>query len=140
MFCHFQCTLFMLHFFCVAIFSCCTFFVLHCFSVVALSLCCTFPLSHSFHLIFVFVYVCFFLTVTVTVFPCCTRFRLHFLQIALFSYYTLFMLLFSGYNYFHVTLFSYLNSENSFDYQVKWEYIKFQIQKFTISYSKILEE
>ena len=30
-----------------------------------------------------------------------------------------------------------LNSENSFDDQVKWEYIKFQIRKFTISYSKI---
>ena len=30
-----------------------------------------------------------------------------------------------------------LNSENSFDDQVKWEYMKFEIQKFTISYSKI---
>ena len=30
-----------------------------------------------------------------------------------------------------------LNSENSFDDQVKWDYIKFQIRKFTISYSKI---
>ena len=30
-----------------------------------------------------------------------------------------------------------LNSENSFDDQVMWDYIKFQIRKFTISYSKI---
>ena len=30
-----------------------------------------------------------------------------------------------------------LNSENSFDEQVKWEYMKFEIRKFTISYSKI---
>ena len=30
-----------------------------------------------------------------------------------------------------------LDSENSFDGQVKWEYLKFEIKKFTISYSKI---
>ena len=30
-----------------------------------------------------------------------------------------------------------LNSENYFDDQVKWEYMKFQIRKFTISYSKM---
>ena len=30
-----------------------------------------------------------------------------------------------------------LDSENSFNDQVKWEYMKFQIQKFAISYSKI---
>ena len=30
-----------------------------------------------------------------------------------------------------------LDSENSFDDQVKWEYMKFVIQKFTISYPKI---
>ena len=30
-----------------------------------------------------------------------------------------------------------MNSENYFNYQVKQEYMKFQIQKFTISYSKI---
>ena len=29
------------------------------------------------------------------------------------------------------------NSENSFDDQVKWEYMKFEIRKFTISSSKI---
>ena len=29
------------------------------------------------------------------------------------------------------------NSETSFDDQVKWEYMKFQIRKFTISYTKI---
>ena len=30
-----------------------------------------------------------------------------------------------------------LDSENSFDDQVKWEYLKFEIQKFRILYSKI---
>ena len=30
-----------------------------------------------------------------------------------------------------------LDSENSFDEQVKWEYMKFEIRRFTISYSKI---
>ena len=31
-----------------------------------------------------------------------------------------------------------IDSRNSFDDQVKWEYLKFEIQKFTILYSKIL--
>ena len=84
------CILFMLHFFCVALFSGCTFFVLHSFHVVL------FFMLHLFHvaLFSVAIFPC-------CTFLCCTIFRLYLLHVALSSYCTIFMLYF----FFRVTLF-----------------------------------
>ena len=94
-------TFFMLHFFHVALFSCCTFFMLHFFPV-ALFSCCTIFLLHFLH---------------AALFPRCTFFTLHYFDAAFFPCCsfpccTLFML-----HSFHVALFMLMlkNIENERD-------------------------
>ena len=78
------CNLFMLEFFHIALFPCCTFSISNSFHV-ALFPCCTLFMSHSFH---------------VALFPCWDFSILYFFHIALFSCCTFFML-----HSFHASLF-----------------------------------
>ena len=98
------CTFFILHsfqflLFCVAHFSCWTFFILHYFWV-ALFSCCAHFLLHFFHVALfscrTFFRVALFWCCTFCVlFSCCTFFVLYFFNVTLFSCWTFFKLQFS---------------------------------------------
>ena len=113
-------TFFMLHFFDVVLFSCCTSFVLHSFCCLLVKLhychvahfssstlfmlhlfkCCAFYILHPFFALF-----------HVALISCCnvlrcTRFVMHFFHVALFLYCPLFVLHISVFHFFHLALFS----------------------------------